>query len=328
MSAGQTKEAVNTVLTNELKRTDNTSRCEIMEKSGVKNKVYLDNKKVLAMKVDSDMSYSQLRKQRKYFKEAGIVLPNEQKQRKLVNEITQNFLTMQSNAFDGEQGEEIIAPIGSIENLTSFIENHLDLLKQNNQLIWHERIPENEIWIKFGGDHGKNSFKLTMQVVNVHKPNSKENTIVFAMANVKDRYDNLNVIMSLVKPKLDDLTKMQWDGKSIKLFVFGDYDFYSKVFGISGARGTFPCLWCHIPNRELQIPYFKASEKRTLQFGFGLGLHGEQGGELIHSTVSKLERIGRHIRNDEKRMKTVMKSHLLLTSPDLKACQPETKKRK
>ncbi len=64
------------------------------------------------------------------------------------------------------------------------------------------------------------------------------------------------------------------------------------------------------------------------RYGFGLGLHGEQGGELIHSTMSRLQRIGKHIRNDRKRLETVMTTQLLMISPDLKACQPETKKTK
>ena len=58
------------------------------------------------------------------------------------------------------------------------------------------------------------------------------------------------------------------------------------------------------------------------RYGFGLALHGEQGGELIHATIAKAEVCGRHIRNAEKRMDTVLRAHLLMTSPRLHKMDP------
>ncbi len=263
-SVGKNTESKTLLLANELKRSDINSKNEILKQSGMERRIVLDNEKVLAMKVESDLSYSQLRKQRKYLKEAGVVLPHEKKQRDLVNEITKDTLAFQLNEFEGDGAADIISPIGCIENLRLFVSKHLDSLNENNQLSWHEKIPEDEIWIKFGGDHGKSSFKLTMQVVNVKNPNSKTNTIVLAMANVKDTYENLQLLMSSVQLQLEDLKTLQWNGKKIKMFVFGDYDFYCKVFGISGAQATYPCLWCLIPKDELQQPHITTFEARTL----------------------------------------------------------------
>ena len=40
-------------------------------------------------------------------------------------------------------------------------------------LTWYDGlIPDNEIWLKVGGDKGGNSFKMSFQIVNVNKPNS------------------------------------------------------------------------------------------------------------------------------------------------------------
>ena len=56
-------------------------------------------------------------------------------------------------------------------------------------------IPEDEIWIKIGGDHGKNSLKLTMEIANTKKPNSQSNTVVIGLAHVKDTYENIKTFL-------------------------------------------------------------------------------------------------------------------------------------
>ena len=40
-------------------------------------------------------------------------------------------------------------------------------------------IPEDEVWIKLGGDKGGGTFKMCFQPLNVMWPNSPENTLVF-----------------------------------------------------------------------------------------------------------------------------------------------------
>lgn len=57
---------------------------------------------------------------------------------------------------------------------------------RNGRLTWENAIPEDEIHIKLGGDAGGGSFKMAFQIANVPKPNSKTNTVVFAMFHAKD----------------------------------------------------------------------------------------------------------------------------------------------
>ena len=45
---------------------------------------------------------------------------------------------------------------------------------------------------------------------------------------------------------------MTWNGKTIKLFLFGDYDFLLKLYGISGAQSVHPCLWCKASKCQIQ----------------------------------------------------------------------------
>ena len=50
---------------------------------------------------------------------------------------------------------------------------------------------KNEIWVKIGVDHGKNSLKFTLQIANISNPNAGNNTAVIAVAAVRDSHDNM-----------------------------------------------------------------------------------------------------------------------------------------
>ena len=42
----------------------------------------------------------------------------------------------------------------------------------------HGAIPEDELWIKLGGDKGRGSFKFNFQLVNTSHPNSVKKTVL------------------------------------------------------------------------------------------------------------------------------------------------------
>ena len=129
----------------------------------------------------------------------------------------------------------------------------LDYYEEQDQLCWYGgAIPAYEIYIKVRGDHGRGSFKFMLQVGNVKLPNSKLNTFMMAIINAKDSHKNLERILLPYKQQLDNLSKMTWKGNQIKVFLFGDYDFLLKVFGISGAQSIYPCLWCTASKGQLQ----------------------------------------------------------------------------
>ena len=60
----------------------------------------------------------------------------------------------------------------------------------------------------------------------------------------------------------------------------------------------------------------------------GLGLLGEQGGELIHCTIATLEKRMVCIGKGERKMKTLMECHLLQVAPSLHRFVRKTKRRK
>ena len=51
---------------------------------------------------------------------------------------------------------------------------------KSNKLTWHEGlIPQDEIWVKIGGDKRGGSFKVAFQAANLPCPNSTQHTFVF-----------------------------------------------------------------------------------------------------------------------------------------------------
>ena len=69
-------------------------------------------------------------------------------------------------------GKHVDVPYGKITDLPAFTDSLLDQYAENDLLTWHDGvIPEDEIWVKLGGDHGKQTFKLTLQIANTLHPN-------------------------------------------------------------------------------------------------------------------------------------------------------------
>ena len=80
----------------------------------------------------------------------------------------------------------------------SFCKYEPDLynISRNNRLTWHDSmIPEDEIWVKIGGDKDGGSFKMSFQIHNVPHPNSVENTCVFAAFQANDSTINLHIAL-------------------------------------------------------------------------------------------------------------------------------------
>ena len=62
-------------------------------------------------------------------------------------------------------------------------------------------IPEQEVHLKLGGDAGGGSFKMAFQIANLQHPNSKTNTVVFAMFHAKDTWTTLKIQGASEHPK-------------------------------------------------------------------------------------------------------------------------------
>ena len=157
------------------------------------------------------------------------------------------------NDTERKQERVILEPVVSIEDLDSFVCNLLDEYDNKGRLSWHnETIPEGEIWVKVGGDHGGGSFKVSLQIANMECPNSGDNTHMILNVECADSHKNLNIILAPLKKKLRQLEKTKWRNKKIKVFMFGDYKFQLDMFGLSQAASCHPCMWCTITKENMQ----------------------------------------------------------------------------
>ena len=130
-----------------------------------------------------------------------------------------------------------------VTDLAGFV---MDKFEALNLLTWdNNAIPEDQIWLKVDGDHSGGSFKRSLQIASIKSPNFKHNTFMIYMAKTKDSGYNLREILSTYRREIDALENLPWKEKTIKLHMFGDYDFLCNVYGLSGAAGTYPCLWCY-----------------------------------------------------------------------------------
>ena len=78
-------------------------------------------------------------------------------------------------------------------------------------LTWHEgAIPDDELWVKLGGDKGRGSFKFQMQLVNVEHPISVRNTSLLAVIKAGDGISNLHTALDQYHDQIEEMEGMIW----------------------------------------------------------------------------------------------------------------------
>lgn len=93
--------------------------------------------------------------------------------------------------------------------------NNIDCLMQPyisvHRVTWHKgAIPEEEVWLKLGGDKGGGTFKACFQHLNVPSPNAPENTCVFSIFEAPDTYCNLKISLTRHMEEITDLENQAW----------------------------------------------------------------------------------------------------------------------
>ena len=81
---------------------------------------------------------------------------------------------------------------------------------RNGRLTWNNAIPQQEVHLKLGGDAGGGSFKMAFQIANLQHPNSKTNTVVFAMFHAKDTWTNLKTALMKYREQVNILKEATW----------------------------------------------------------------------------------------------------------------------
>ena len=237
-------------------------------------KLLIDEKDALVIKEELGLSWRENGKMRGMMKSLGVKMSGEAKMRKLANKVILDYVVSVSLcfAFMEKSGKQKIpyhetATLAYIQDVEGLLRNLLDAYSAAEMLTWHDgTIPDDQIWIKIGGDHGKQSMKLTFQIINLQKTNAKQN-VVFAYAPVPDSHENLLTLFEAVKMKaiFEALNAFQWKEKTLRVFIAGDYEFLTKIYGLSGASGTYPCLYCLMQKRHFNCTSSPEQRSRSLE---------------------------------------------------------------
>ena len=75
-------------------------------------------------------------------------------------------------------------------------------------MLLFKEIHDDEVHMKIGGNHGGGSFKMSYQIANVADPDSKDNTLVFSLFQVKDYGIIMKTGLSRFAQEINELQNM------------------------------------------------------------------------------------------------------------------------
>ena len=209
----------------------------------------------LALKVDLQITWHSMRKLRRWLKEFGVVLESEKVMRGLVERELPFTIVSESVPMVDKHGTVLLTPMAVIADLTGLVKCFLDANQKAGLLSWHDgALKQDEVVIKIGGDHGGKSFKLCFEIANVESPNALLNTVPFCVFEGKDSPANLATALVGFQTAVAELQGMQWGRFTVRVVLFGDYEFQTHLYGLSGSSGIRPCLHCHTTKTEFQTP--------------------------------------------------------------------------
>ena len=138
-------------------------------------------------------------------------------------------------------------------DLFNLVLHCLQQQKHAGSLSWRNgALPEDEVWVKIGGNNGGSSFKLSFQIANTTNPNAICNTIPFLVFGAPDSVENLTMTLKPYCAQVKQLEKSMLEGKLIRCIFFGDYELICSCFGLSGSSGRRPCLFCLVTKKDMQ----------------------------------------------------------------------------
>ena len=120
-------------------------------------------------------------------------------------------LTKQSTS--GKHLQLILRPWAYLYDQVAHGIKRFDDIKATNKEIMHTFITPGEVYVKIGGDHGGNSFKMCYQISKINNPNRKENTVV-SLFEARDSRSNLRVCLARFQSEVNML-----HGKFIFLLI-------------------------------------------------------------------------------------------------------------
>ena len=236
-----------------LKRLSSAAQEELLQEAGLKCSSPSPGT-ALAIKADLRLPWSQLRKLRQWLKVFGVKLESERSIREFIAKTLPSY-TATELPMSKRNGDVSMAATVFFPDLVAVVMHFLDILNESDSLTWHSgTIPQSEVWLKIGGDHGGGNFKLSLQIANVLAPNATHNTIPLCIFEEKDTPANLKTALGQYAPQIEHLQSTVWNGRQLRVYMFGDYEFQTMNYGLSGSGGLRPCLHCLCPKKEMANP--------------------------------------------------------------------------
>eukprot|EP00731_Ephydatia_muelleri_P000541 Em0001g541a len=237
---------------------DEERQC-LLATASISSSIEIGPAQVLAIKAGLAIPWNKLRLLRRWLKSSGIHLAGEERMRHISSHIVGDNLKGEVAPFTFPHpsgGDEIKgAPLVYIPHLVDKVIHFLNENERAGRLTWHEGfIPASEVWIKIVGDKGGGTFKMSFQIVNIDTPNAVHNTCVFSCFAADDSVTNFHVALDRFKEQIEHMHGMKWRQYTVKVFICGDYEFLSKMYGLSGASGCYPCLYCKIRRDQMATP--------------------------------------------------------------------------
>ncbi|XP_070564569.1 uncharacterized protein [Ptychodera flava] len=177
-------------------------------------RVSISSEELLAVKSDLGITWNSNRKLKRWFNHWGVRSGGEQQMRRHKESIIGDNLVAKNLPFlfTEEKGRiEKLAPCVYADSLPRKVLQQLDENDRLNLLSWHGgKIPQDEVWVKLGGDKGGGSFKAMFQLGNVLHPNAKQNTVVFCFFESGDTFQNLSTALDRFREQLQELRALTW----------------------------------------------------------------------------------------------------------------------
>ncbi|CAH1270873.1 Hypp4478 [Branchiostoma lanceolatum] len=220
---------------------------------------------LLSAKTDLNMSWNQTRELKRWLNQYGITCESQKKSRSIAGALLANqevkceLLPFTVKDDDGCRTVQL-RPAASVKSLTASVLDNLQRKSEAGNLTWHGgMVPEDEIWVKILGDYGGDTYKTAFQVLNCKNPNSGDNTVVFSLFKAKESSENITTGTSQFVAEIEELKAKVWrlpDGRDIhfRIFAATDYALLSKWYGISGACGVRPCVYCEVKKESMHMP--------------------------------------------------------------------------
>ena len=174
------------------------------------------------------------------------ILPSE---RKMQGERAPRVSHVNVNSVDGgllglrrtKHDDVTPCPFLNVKDIKSFIEEIT--IKDTDVFFIHDLNFNNKWWLLFSGDKGGQHMKYHGEIINSIKAWSVDNVHIYCMFEAADSIENMVKVWhpyrAQVKMMMEDNFKLN-DGRSVEVFLGGDYHFLDDNMGHHGSSLTYP----------------------------------------------------------------------------------------